>query len=93
MFHGCIVNRKKGPCLFWEKSWGTINSTKYDEKILSIIEQFFRDHVLDGYIFWQDNAPSYRSYETKLNILRRRIPSIKVPLYSVDLNLIEHVWN
>ena len=94
MFHGLIVDGKKGPCLFWEKGWGSINSTRYDEKILLSIEQFIRhDHPLDGYIFWQDNASSHRSYETKLNILLRRIPSIKVPPYSPDLNLIEHVWN
>ena len=57
MFHGCIVDGKKGPCLFWEKRWGTINSTRYDEKILSMIEQFIcRDHALDGYIFWQSRG-------------------------------------
>ena len=94
IFHGCIINGKKGPCLFWEKGWGTINSTRYDEKILSSMEQFMlHDYPLEGYIFWQDNAPSHRSYETKLNLLLRRIPSINVPPYSPDLNLIEHVWN
>jgi hypothetical protein len=27
MFHGCFVDGRKGPCLFWEKERGTINST------------------------------------------------------------------
>jgi transposase len=93
MFWGSIVDGKKGPCLFWEKSWGTINSERYNRRILSRIEQFFRDHPFDGYLFWQDNASSHRSYETKLNILLRHIPTIKAPPYSPDLNLIEHVWN
>ena len=93
MFHGAIVNGKKGPSFFWEKAWCSINSTRYDEYILTHIQQFFQDHPLDGYIFWQDNAPAHRSYETRLNLLLRRIPSIKVPPYSPDLNLIEHVWN
>jgi hypothetical protein len=93
MFWGSIVDGKKGPCLFWEKSWGTINSERYNLRILSRIEQFFRDYPLDSYIFWQDNASSHRSYKTKLNILLRYILTIKAPPYSPDLNLIEHVWN
>jgi hypothetical protein len=38
MFWGSIVDGKKGPSLFWEKEWGSINSTRYDLKVLSIIE-------------------------------------------------------
>ena len=40
MFHGTIINSKKGPAQFWEKNWGKINSTTYDEYILSHIHQF-----------------------------------------------------
>ena len=29
MFWGCFSGGKKGPCLFWEKDWGTINSDSY----------------------------------------------------------------
>jgi transposase len=93
MFWGSIVDGKKGPSLFWEKEWGSINSTRYDRKILSIMEQFFRNHPLSRYRFWQDNASSHRSYETKLNLLLCHIPTIQAPRYSPDLNLIEHVWN
>jgi len=59
MFWGSIVNRKKGPSLFWEKEWGSINSERYDERILSLIEQFFRAHPLSLYRFWQDNASAH----------------------------------
>ena len=93
MFWGSIVDGKKGPALFWEKEWGSINSTRYDRKILSMIERFFRNHPLSRYRFWQDNASSHRSYETKTNLLIRHIPIIPAPRYSPDLNLIEHVWN
>jgi hypothetical protein len=41
----------------------------------------------------QDNAPSHRSYETKTNLLNKGIRWIKHPFYSLDLNLIEYVWN
>jgi DDE superfamily endonuclease len=93
MFWGSIVDGKKGPALFWEKEWGSINSARYDRKILSMIQRFFRDHPLSRYRFWQDNASSHRSYETKTNLLIRHIPTIPAPRYSPDLNLIEHVWN
>jgi hypothetical protein len=91
MFWGCIVDGKKGPSLFWEKEWGLINSIRYDERILSLMEQFFRDYPLSRYRFWQDNASSYRSYETKTNLLTRHILTIQAPRYSPDLNLIEYV--
>ena len=46
-----------------------------------------------GLIFMQDNAPSHRSAETMRNLRRRGISSIEWPPYSLDLNIIEHVWN
>jgi len=30
MFHGIIINGKKGPAHFWDKEVGTMNSRKYD---------------------------------------------------------------
>ena len=30
MFHGTIIKGEKGPACFWEKEFGTMNSTKYD---------------------------------------------------------------
>ena len=92
MFHGCIVNGTKGPALFWEKEWGSINSVKYNEHVLSRVADFIAEHANAGYIFMQDDAPSHRSYETKINLLDRGIRWIKHPPYSPDLNLIEHVW-
>jgi transposase len=68
-----------------------MNSTNYNEVVLSKVKQFFREHAKEGYIFMQDNAPSHRSQETKVNLALQQIPCIKFPLYSPDLNLIKHV--
>jgi hypothetical protein len=40
MFHGTIIDGKKGPAVFWEKEWGSVNSERYDEYILSNIQAF-----------------------------------------------------
>ena len=40
MFYGTIVNERKEPALFWEKVWGKINSTNYNEYILVSIAAF-----------------------------------------------------
>jgi hypothetical protein len=93
MFHGTIVDGKKGPAVFWEKEWGSVNSERYDEYILSNIQAFLADHPLEGYLWMHDGAGPHRSLETKFNLFRRRIPNIRFPPYSPDLNLIEHVWN
>jgi hypothetical protein len=90
MVHGTIVDGRKGPLTFWEKDWGKINSTGYDEHILAVIAEFMQDNE---YIYIQDNAHSHRSLETKLNLIRRGIRTIPFPPYSNDLNIIEHVWN
>ena len=93
IFHGIIIMGGKGPATFWKKEWGSIDSFKYDAVILNNIEAFLATNPDKSFIWMQDNAPSHRSAETQNNLRIRRIPYIKFPRYSPDLNLIEYVWN
>ena len=92
MFHGTIVNGVKGPAVFWEKDWGTMDSRKYDAVILNNIKAFLAANRDQNFIWMQDNASCHRSKETQENLRIRRIPYIPWPRYSPDLNLIKHVW-
>jgi hypothetical protein len=48
MFHGTIMNRRKGPALFWEKEWGNINSANYDEKVSLISKDSSKSMLRKG---------------------------------------------
>ena len=92
LFHDVIYGGKKAFGTFWE--WGTMNSEKYDERILSQVEDFIGVEQGLGRSPWyqHDNAPCHKSLLTRTNLQQRRIPTIDWPPYSPDLNLIKHVW-
>ena len=48
MFHGVIYRGKKGPGVFWEKAWGSMDSQKYNEVILSQIQAWFDTEKAQG---------------------------------------------
>jgi ketohexokinase/beta-glucosidase len=91
MFWGCFSGEEKGPCLFWEKEWGSINKTSYCEKIVPLVHGWMRMHPLLH--FMQDSAPGHAAGSTKDELLERGIYTIFWPAYSPDLNPIETVWN
>jgi len=95
MFWGCFHSNIKGPYVFWEKEWGTINKETYMERIMPIVDGWNRIHS-DPFsepelIFMQDNAPGHAARETIQDLLDRGVRIMKWPAFSPDLNLIENV--
>ena len=48
MFHRVIYIGKKGPATFLEKEWGSIDSRKYNEVILSQVQAWFEIERVQG---------------------------------------------
>lgn len=69
MSHGTIYQGRKGPAVFWGKSWGSIDSAKYNQDILPGIQPLVEAHP--ELTFMQDNAPSHRSRLTARKLARR----------------------
>ncbi|CAK37236.1 uncharacterized protein An01g10550 [Aspergillus niger] len=96
MFWASFYNNFKGPCLFWEKEWGTINAEGYIDRIVPIIDGYVRlvernEH--QRLQIMQDNAPGHASKTTIQEFNERGIFPIIWPAFSPDLNPIEAVWN
>ena len=89
MFWACFSGSKKGPCLFWEKDWGTITKESYCERIVPLVHGWMR--LSPGLLFMQDNAPSHAAQYTLDELSERDIHVITWPPFSPDLNPIEKV--
>ena len=91
MFWGCFSGISKGPHLFWEKEWKSINKESYCERIVPLVDGWLR---MNPYLkFMQDGAPGHSAAYTQEQLLERNIRPIFWPAYSPDLNPIEAVWN
>lgn len=63
MFWGCYSGAAgKGPCLFWDKSWGSIRKEGYCERIVPLVEGWMQ--LQPGHTFMHDNAPAHAAKET-----------------------------
>ena len=92
MFWGCFSGiAGKGPSLFWEKEWGTINKDSYTERIVLLIDGWLRMHP--GQTLMQDGASGHRAQSTLDKLHRRGVRMMPWPPFSPDLNPIETVWN
>jgi ketohexokinase/beta-glucosidase len=86
-FHGYT----KGPHLFWEKEWGTINSDTYCRYILPLIRGYMSQNP--QLLLMQDGAPGHGAQATQNRIREYGLNMIYWPPFSPDLNPIEMVWN
>lgn len=91
MFWACFSGILKGPSLFWEKEWNTINKESYCERIVPLVDGWLR--INPHLQFMQDGAPGHSAAYTIEELQSRGITPIFWPAYSPDLNPIEAVWN
>lgn len=91
MFWGCFSGVSKGPCLFWEKEWKSINKESYCERIVPLVHGWLR--LNPSLVFMQDGAPGHSAAYTQAELEERGIHPIFWPAFSPDLNPIEAVWN
>jgi transposase len=96
MFWGSFSGGKKGPCLFWEKEWGSINAESYQEHIVPLIDGWIRLELQETgrqLVLMQDHAPGHAAATTREDLLERLIEVVNWPPFSPDLNPIETIWN
>jgi hypothetical protein len=91
MFWGCFNGLTKGPCVFWEKTWGHITMDTYIDHIVPVIDDWIRQNP--NLQLMQDNAPGHHGKKTQKELQNRNIPPISWPHYSPDLNPIEKIWD
>jgi transposase len=91
MFWGCFSGSEKGPAIFWEKEWGSINQRSYCDRIVPLIEGWMK--MRPGQVFMQDGAKAHSARDTQLDLAERGVYPIFWPPFSPDLNPIEAVWN
>jgi hypothetical protein len=95
MFWGCFYGHTKGPGIFWEKDWGSINRNTYREHTVPQIHEYIQLKAREGIqlVLMQDGAPGHAAADTQQDLRERGITVIFWPPFSPDLNPIERVWH
>jgi hypothetical protein len=57
MFWGSFSGHTKGPSLFWEKDWASINAALYQQHTVPLIAGWITIHP--NLVLMQDNAPGH----------------------------------
>lgn len=71
MFWGCFNGSTNGPCIFWEKEWGSINETSYCERIVPIVDGWIK--LNPGLQSMQDGAPGHAARGTQAELNSRGV--------------------
>jgi transposase len=79
MFWSCFNGDIKGPYVFWEKEWGSINAARYRERIVPLVEGWLRLNRNAGneLVFMQDSAHAHRAALTMEDLRERGIYCVK----------------
>jgi hypothetical protein len=80
MFWGCFSGQIKGPCVFWEKEWKSINKERCCERLVPVVQTFM-----------QDGAPGHSARSTITELHERGIYPMFWPAFSPDLDPIEAI--
>ena len=93
MFWDCFHGDTRGPGIFWEKDWGSINSESYCAHTVPIIHGYLELCRRDGIYLqlMQDGAPGHAAGDTARELQERGIQVIHWRAFSPDLNPIERV--
>jgi transposase len=91
MFWACFSGQSKGPSLFWEKEWKSINKERYCERIVPLMHGWLT--LNPDLQFMQNSALGHAAGYTLNELQERGITPICWPPYSPDLNPIEEIWN
>nr|CAH7754938.1 unnamed protein product [Callosobruchus chinensis] len=72
---------------------GTMTSAYYLQNIINAVVQPLRKDIGDQFIFMDDNARLHRTRAVQQALENGNIARLEWPAMSLDMNIIEHVWN
>ena len=73
MFWGCFSGKEKGPYVFWEKDWGTVNAESYAARVVPLVDGWIRTKAATPLTFMQDNASAHSASITRAELSGRGI--------------------